>query len=440
MIARRRFALRWRIAALSSLAIAVLSIASVLIAFWIVRSSLVGSLQHSLREDVVNVAKGYGSSATATVPKGPTGGVIIQLYDFKGNLLIASSSVFGNSAIPPTVITATKSKEPQNWHGMLGNQEVQTALVAVPSFGVVAVISSTDVIRRALIRITRLLALTAFLLVVLSAVIGYLVAGSAMRPVSQLASLAARLDAEHLEPIVYRGPSDEVGQLSEVLNELITRLKEALDAQRTFLAETSHELRTPLTSLQGFLERALRRTDAGTRHDLLDARIAQSMSRLVADILQLSRGELVREVVPHLLDPAEDILRPVAEEFPGVKLKAHSGDLLLGDPERLRQLVRNLTANAVRIAGPEAVTLCLRHSEGAVILEVRDQGAGIPPEALPHIFDKFYKGAGGGAGLGLAIAKQIAEAHQGDIQVESTPGQGTVFRIRLPALGSDVEA
>ena len=263
-----------------------------------------------------------------------------------------------------------------------------------------------------------------------------------MRPITELAGLAAQLDPNHLEEIAYRGPKDEVGQLNEVLNGLISRLKVSIDAQRTFLAETSHELRTPLTSLQGFLDRAVRRADPEVREELNDAkRIAQTMARLVADLLQLSRGELVREVVPHLLDPYTDLLEPVAEEFPGVGLVGSPGELLLGDPERLRQLLRNLTANAVRATGdPGAVVLRLETQPDCITLEVADRGPGIPPEALPHIFDKFYKGAGGGAGLGLAIAKQIAEVHEGRIIVKSLAGEGTLFRVELPQLEDEEEA
>ena len=177
----------------------------------------------------------------------------------------------------------------------------------------------------------------------LSIGLGYLVAAAAARPVTQLATAAAQLGPNQLTPIAYSGPNDEVGQLSTVLNDLVERLKVSADAQRTFLAETSHELRTPLTSLQGFLDRAVRHAPDELRGELRDAqRIARAMTRLVADLLQLSRGQLVREYTPHLLDPATDILEPVAEEFPGVRLEAEPGSLLLGDPDRLKQLVRNL--------------------------------------------------------------------------------------------------
>jgi signal transduction histidine kinase len=192
--------------------------------------------------------------------------------------------------------------------------------------------------------------------------------------------------------------------------------------------------------LRGFLDRAVRRGGQGSRDDLLDAqRVSGTMARLVEDLLQLSRGQLVVEQGLHLVDVGLDVLRPVADEFRGVRVEADGGVLVLGDPVRLNQAVRNLTANAVRAAGrPQGVSLHLEVTAGEAIITVEDDGGGIPEEMLPHIFDKFYKGAGGGSGLGLAIARQIVTHHHGQLQVRSRPGR-TVFQIRLPLIEADDE-
>lgn len=436
--------LRWRVALLASVAIALLSVVASITAFWVVRTSLIGDLQRSLREDVVRVVRLYhlgGEPGEAVDPTElPTGGVHIQLYDAQGEFIIASDGPFEDSPLDPAVVQTARA-EIRDWHGMLADRPVQVALAPL-DFGVVAVVAPTGFIGAALRQLGRALAVTATVLVIVSGAMGYLVAAAVMRPISQLAAGAARLDPNYLQPIPYSGPDDEVGQLSRVLNDLIARLKTSMDAQRAFLAETSHELRTPLTSLQGFLDRAARRAGPEVQRELSDSRrIAQTMSRLVADLLQLSRGELVQEVVPHIVDPRSDVLEPVAEEFPGVRLETSHSGLLLGDPERLRQLVRNLTANAVRATDDaQAVTLRLHGVDTQVQIEVEDTGPGIPPDARAQIFDKFYKGAGGGAGLGLAIAKQIVEVHQGVITVNSEVGKGTVFRVRLPALSDEAES
>lgn len=474
MISRRGIALRWRITLFTGLAIAFLTVIASLAAYAVVRSSLIGDLRRALQEDVARVAREYnedgdttaeggaeavteagGAGETAaeeTQPEeGPrlssvaTGGVIIHLYSSSGTRIAASNEADETASgrepsqlLIPTEVVLSALEEPRTWSGLFAGEPVRAALAPV-SFGVVAVISPSGYIGAALEQLARVLALVAGLLILLSMFLGYLVAAAAARPVTQLANVAAQLDPNHLVPIDYHGPDDEVGKLSRVLNDLVLRLKASVDAQRTFLAETSHELRTPLTSLQGFLDRSVRRAPPSVRGELEDAqRIARSMSRLVADLLQLTRGQLVREYVPHLLDPHTDILKPVAEEFPGVRLESRPGGLLLGDPERLKQLVRNLTANAVKAAGnPRKVTLGLVLTDDHVVLLVRDRGPGIPEEILPHIFDKFYKGAGGGAGLGLAIAKQITDVHGGMIEVESVAGRGTTFRVTLPAFSED---
>ena len=474
MIERRGIALRWRIAIFSSLAIALLTLLASLSAYAVVRSSLVGDLQRALTADVARVAAAYttsqgevasgrtvpgqatGTGANASSPAASTsaqaaqlgagdlqsvatGGVIIQLYTSTGERLAASNDATAPRApsLPEQIVMAALT-EPQSWQGELAGSPMQAAL-APSSFGVVAVLAPTSYIGAALTQLARVLALVALLLVVLSVALGYLVAAAAARPVTQLARAAAQLDPGQLQPISYTGPDDEVGKLSAVLNDLIERLQRSAEAQRTFLAETSHELRTPLTSLQGFLDRSVRRSPPSLRGELEDAqRIARAMSRLVTDLLQLTRGQLVRDYTPHLLDPATDILKPVAEEFPGVRLEAQAGHLLLGDPDRLKQLVRNLTANAVRATeNPRKVTLGLVTTDDHVVLLVRDRGPGIPEELLPHIFEKFHKGVGGGAGLGLAIAKQIADAHGGTLSVESFKGRGTTFRVSLPTVEED---
>src|SRR5690606_9306098 len=139
-----------------------------------------------------------------------------------------------------------------------------------------------------LTRLSRTLLPVLLVLIVLSLLVGYLVAGASLRPITRLARRASLLGPERLEPLEYEGPHDEVAELTETLNELLVGLSEARDAQRVFLAETSHELRTPLTSLRGFLDRAARKSGPAAVEDLQDAqRVSLTMTRLVEDLLQL---------------------------------------------------------------------------------------------------------------------------------------------------------
>ena len=161
------------------------------------------------------------------------------------------------------------------------------------------------------------------------------------------------------------------------------------------------------------------------------------MTRLVEDLLQLSRGEIVKEPNPHLVDLGADVIEPVAAEFDGVRVSSRPGALVLGDPQRLRQVIRNLLANAVRVAsGAHGVGLSVEVDDSEAVIRVVDDGPGIAPELQERIFEKFYKGAGGGSGLGLAIAEQVTRHHGGSIAVVSAPG-ATEFTVRLPLVQED---
>lgn len=438
MISRRGLPLRWRAAALTGSAIVLLALASSVMAFWVVRDALQSDLQQALRTDAQRVASLYrsGGAADGDVSlSGPTGRVTVQLYGTDGQLLAASDPAFEHATaqIPREALTRLRG-DAGDWRGVLAGREVQAGLEGF-GLGYVAVVADTAFITRALAQLARALLVTALVVVVVAALLGYLVAGVSIRPITELARRAATRGPAHLDPILLRGPRDEVALLGNVLNDLMRRLAEAMDAQRIFLAETSHELRTPLTSLHGFLDRAHRKAAPDVRRELEDARrVAATLSRLVEDLLQLSRGQIVREMTPHLVDPYTDVVVPIAEEFPGVAADGEAGVTVLGDPERLRQLLRNLVANASRAAGhPGSVTVGLTTVGTSVEMSVRDEGPGIPEDVLPRIFDKFYKGAGGGSGLGLAIARQIVEHHGGTIGVESRPG-ATVFTVRLPTV------
>ena len=210
------------------------------------------------------------------------------------------------------------------------------------------------------------------------------------------------------------------------------QLAESLNLQKTFLAETSHELRTPLTALLGYLRRLER--EVGESQTLSDAqRVAQNMTRLVNDLLQLTRGELVQSIEPHFVDLAE-LVHAVGRDY-GVAVQTPPLEIV-ADPGRLTQVLVNLVGNAVRVCGsPALVSIQAYQQEGSIYIEIIDHGPGIPDDVKPRIFDKFYRGKeAGSAGLGLTIAQQVIAAHQGTVRVRDTPGGGATFEVCLPAL------
>ncbi len=250
-------------------------------------------------------------------------------------------------------------------------------------------------------------------------------------------------DGDYSFRVEERG-APEVRSLARAFNGMAARLQTTDARRRDLLADVTHELRTPLTVVQGNLEGMLDGVypaDEARLKSILDE--TQVLSRLVDDLRTLALAEsgalqLKREPVDLAVLIGETVtgFRSGAEAA-GISLDARPGDdipLLDLDPERIRQVLTNLLSNAMRYTprGGKIEIRC-RVDSTNVTIEIADSGAGIPAEELPHVFERFYKSRdSGGMGLGLAIAKNLVEAHGGTITAESQPGRGTTVRINLP--------
>ncbi|NOZ70399.1 MAG: HAMP domain-containing protein [Chloroflexi bacterium] len=288
---------------------------------------------------------------------------------------------------------------------------------------------------------------------VVGAGVGYLLVGAALAPIQHATSTAlaitrtGRLDRRI--PIS-SNRDDELSTLISTFNEMLDRLQELFEKQRRFSGDISHELRTPLTTILGnisLLKRASNLPEA-EKQEMLDEieAEAQRMRRLISDLLLLAQEDtdlaMTRERVE--LDTL------MLEVYRQIKRHAHEVDIeivhedqavVMGDADRLRQLLVNLLNNAVQYTPPGGkIELSLECLGEEAQITVRDTGQGIAPEDLPHIFDRFYRAdkarsrTKGGTGLGLSIVRWVVDAHRGEIEVESTPGEGTTFRVRLPLL------
>jgi two-component system, OmpR family, sensor kinase len=241
---------------------------------------------------------------------------------------------------------------------------------------------------------------------------------------------------------------DELQRLTITINDLLARLEGLFGAQRRFVADVSHELRTPLAAMQGNLEvldRGAARDPGLLAESLADMRREVGrLIRMANDLLLLAQSEAGVQIrhepieLDTLLLEIHRELRPLAN---GVQLKLGDEDQIVacGDRDRIKQALLNLGVNALQHTPTGgAVTLGLARHEGYAALSVADSGSGISPEDLPHVFDRFYRADrsrtrnGGGAGLGLAIVRWIAEAHGGQVAVESQPGRGSRFTLLLP--------
>jgi len=450
-LTKRGLALKWRVVLLTCSATILLGIVAAIISFIVVNNILQRDLQLELERNINIVQTNFSTtSATNQSPPATSVGVINQLYTPTGMLLNEDKDNFG--ALPQEIL-ATNIVDGTGVinHDFSGSpiKSVFAPVMLPNGITLIAVSSrSTQHIADILRQLGRALIATSLILALISSIVGYIIATQALKPISRLSDNAAQLDPNNLQGLPYVGPDDEIGRLHTVLNVLIERLRDAMDQQLAFLAEASHELRTPLTSMKGFLERAQRKLPEGSSQEIDDAvRISHSMSGVVADLLQLSRGEVVREYEPFLVDVGEEVLGAIAHEFPGVRYLGLQGSrmnqdfdnpegLILGDPNRLKQATRNIVNNAIRACDGDTskVSLSFRETSEHVVMHIQDSGSGMPDEILNKIFDKFYKGANGGAGLGLAIVKQIVNQHGGYIEVESNLGEGTRFDIFLPAL------
>lgn len=279
---------------------------------------------------------------------------------------------------------------------------------------------------------------------------GLLLVSRALRPIDRMARTAEKISATDLTQRIDAGGNDELARLGKTLNEMFARLQESFDRQTRFTADASHELRTPLSVIAGNVELALKRErSAEEYHDiLLDiSESTERMRSIVEGLLTLARADaktiaLKREPVSltAISDEIVRLYKPLAEKQNVIVIVESEGDVVVtGDKERLKELISNLVTNAIRYNKPNGkVTVKLASDQGRGVLTVDDTGIGIPSEDLPHIFERFYRVDKarsrdiGGFGLGLAIAKWIAEAHNGQINVTSQIGKGSRFIITLP--------
>jgi heavy metal sensor kinase len=287
---------------------------------------------------------------------------------------------------------------------------------------------------------------------------GYILVKRSLAPVDRITASAERISSHNLSqrlPVPQTG--DELERLSVALNRMIERLDEAFQHSRRFVADASHELRTPLTVLKGEMEGLVReaqlpsdwRERLGTTLEEVD-RLANIVEGLFA-ISRLDAGEAAAEWLTfdlaQLAYDTADQMSLLAEDK-GIRLDCltSKGVWVEGDRSRMKQVVVNLLDNAIKYTQKGGdVHLAVKALDNKAVLEVSDNGVGIPATALPHVFERFYRvdqarsRGNGGAGLGLSIVRSICIAHQGKVEACSTPGQGSRLHVELPLTNPPVD-
>jgi signal transduction histidine kinase len=303
-------------------------------------------------------------------------------------------------------------------------------------------------------RIDRLVAASGVAIVLLSPVLGYLLAGRAVKDVYEMSATAERLKPAALdERLSLRGTGDEIDRLALTINGLLDRIALYISQKRDFLADAAHELRTPLAAIHSSIEVALAKP-----------RSPEEYRRLLEDVME--EGEALEVLVnqlllmseaaarPHVSEAVEvnlsDVVTKSADMFSGVaeanevtlRPEIARGIFILGNKSHLRQLLNNLLDNAIKYSPPQGqvvVKLALNSAEQVIVLSVADTGAGIAERDLPQLFDRFFRVDRSrsreikkGTGLGLSICKTIVEAHGGTLSCRSTEGQGTTMTVQFP--------
>ncbi len=292
------------------------------------------------------------------------------------------------------------------------------------------------------------------LMVIAGCVLGWILAGQTLRPVLAVAQTAQRITGSNLSlRIPARGAGDELDYLILTFNRMIERLESSFQQIRQFSTDVSHELRTPITAIRGQLEVAMFTAQSPEQYQeaILNAlQDIERLSQIVRALLLLSQAESGQVVLQKTRLDLVSVVRDIVDQFQ-IPAEAQQvrldSDLpfecpLAGDRVQIERMLSNLLSNALKFTpAGGSVFVTLRHDGDDVELAVEDTGCGIPGEALPHIFDRFYRVRGQeeestpekGLGLGLSFVAWIVKAHGGEIRVESTQGRGSKFIVHLPA-------
>nr|WP_238423348.1 HAMP domain-containing sensor histidine kinase [Gordonia sp. 'Campus'] len=476
-VRRRGVPLRLSLVALTVLLVAVGLLASGLAVTSSMRQDLISRTDDGLENAVRTWAEPRGLVGDGPGPPGPRrppspyyvesivygpGGVstdsVYNQFDDAPDL----DSLTGDDAGPVTVPSAD-GNGPQ-WRVIKHSNAFGRSIVATPMSDIDDTVS----------RLIRLQLAIGALVLLLIGLLSYLLVRTSLRPLRRVEETAHEIaDGNLTRRVPAAPPNTEVGSLSESLNRMLAQIQQAFSAtasseqqaraseerMRRFVADASHELRTPLTSIKGFAELYSQRggPDVADVPEVTDAmrRIndeAGRMNLLVEDLLMLARLDAQRplDTAPvDLLALAADAVQSARVTAPSreIRLAIHAADqppVVSGDAPRLVQVLRNLIGNAIDHTPPEAtVTVGVAVEEGAdpgeVVLTVADTGPGLTAEDAAHVFERFYRGdqsryrgAGGGNGLGLSIVAALVGAHGGRVGVDTSPGAGATFWVRLP--------
>jgi two-component system sensor histidine kinase MprB len=441
--------LRGRLTLVAAGVVAVVVALACATTYFVMRHELQGQVDSSLRSTAKTVQGNFGHIGPEDY-----GGNLVEVVDLGGQITSSSGGLGLSVEHDPRVLAVAGSNDPHSGfyrditakRTAVGKPTEHVRLreyvapLGFPNFGAVLVVKNLQPTENALERLRLILVLVSLGGIAAAAVGGALVSNATLAPVRRLTAAAERIAAtgEPSERVPEAG-SDELAALGASFNTMLASLEESLETQRRFVADASHELRTPLTSLQTNID--VLRGDLALlpeqRRRLLDDlhRESQEMRALIGGLLELARGGAQVEKAEFQFDElVEDTVERARARFPAVAWEADRVEptVVDGYRDRMERAVWNLLENAGKWSGEGgSVEVSLTAGE----LRVRDHGPGFAEEDRPHVFERFYRSAAArampGAGLGLAIVREVAEAHGGTVEADNARDGGALVRLSL---------
>jgi signal transduction histidine kinase len=469
-VARLRAVLRSRRLRVALLAVVVTGAVLALLDVGMVtlqRRALDGPIESSAESDVTRALTLLRSGAPEADLLSVPSGNMIEVVNAKGVVVLADHGLRGMPALQvtghpseddPNITVGTLERLPSGLSGpfLVTSAHFNSSKATGP--GTVFVVASLRLAELSQRTAGIDLGIGSPLLVLLAGLITWVVTGHMLRPVETIRARTADLARRDPSQRVAEAPEDsEVAPLARSMNELLGQLEASAARQRRFVADASHELRSPLTAIQAQLDVSLAHPEQVNWVTVAGAIMGETlrMQRIVEDLLLLASTDEATLPMRHETVDLDDLALAEARRLRNrgrvrVDASGVSAARVVGDHDRLTQVVRNLATNAERHATHE-VRLEVYRTDGEAVLVVGDDGPGIPPEDRERVFERFTRldearsPDRGGAGLGLAIARSIVQAHGGSITVaDPQPGdpgrQGARLKVRLPAAGEEPAA
>lgn len=463
LLLQRPWPLRLRLTLWYLLTFSLILLLSGFILYWQIERSLLAQIDAALQlvasQAQVNVDASNNHFAFQNVEKIPwlsrrfSDDMGIFLLDAEGMVLDRVGNDAELHAFPPKIGLHTYRENEDGWRvytePVRGQGEVISSLIQV--------VQSQEPAEETLMTLQFQLLWGLPLALGLAGVGGYFLASRALAPIDRITRTARAINSKDLaQRINYIGPADEVGRLAATFDGMLDRLQEGFERERRFTGDAAHELRTPLAALKGRIGVTLSQTRKPPEYTATLQEMEQQVDRLIRlsnDLLFMARLDQQQLSIQKeridldaLLGALVDQVRPMAENKAiHLALTVPPQAMIQGDIDLLIRLFLNLLDNAVKYT-PVSGQITVQVQETAsssVTISVSDSGPGIPPKDLPHLFERFYRVEGarsrlggtngdGGAGLGLAIAHEIASVHGGTLKVRSTVGQGSTLIVSLP--------